>query len=383
MAVAEKEKEQVPATPGNGDAAKVPATAEPSMSARFTAAVVREFSGTIGQPIQLDPYKKRLAQHLFLRIDAALQEAESKRQDRNKPSITWNNVNMTKLATDAMHRIDLGLDAAIEATIYPIAYLNGRTQKYDLDLRVGYKGELYYRTRMALSPLSDMPRIELVHEKDHFRALKKNPMRQVESYEFEIAENAFDRGKVVGGFGYIEYEDEKKNVLVLVTAEDLKKSEAKAGNDKFWGPYPDEMKYKTIVHRTTAKIPVDPEKVNAAYLAIQRDADVIDAEVVSSGIKELANRGPVLGLEHEAGETEVLPPAEGTPEPQPEPAAEQPEEKTISGTIKCADTGAMVARGACEKCQKRKGCPSHDAAPSLPLGEEKKTDTAKKRRPGY
>jgi recombination protein RecT len=323
-----------------GDKDQAVQKSEPTMSERFTNAVVREF-GSIAKNIQLTPYQKRLAQHLFLKIDASLNEAESKRTDKSKPAIAWANINMTKLATDAMHRVDLGLDALIPATIYPIAYLNSRTQKYDLDLRIGYKGEDFYRRAMAIDPPVDV-RYELVYEKDKFRPIKKRIGCDIESYEFEVADTPFDRGEVVGGFGYIEYTDPKRNQLILVTDKDFKKSEAKAGSDKFWKPYRDEMKYKTLVHRTTDKIPIDPQKVSSSFLAVQQESDYIDAEVVSSHIKEVANTGPVIEIEHTEPGTVTI--SEGAPEPQ---------------SVKCpARNGDEMFVSYCQgTCKERAGCP--------------------------
>lgn len=267
---------------------------EPTMAERFTNAVVKEFSSIAGK-IELTPYQRRLAQHLFLKIDTTLAELEKKRRDQNKPEIAWKNINMTKLATDAMHRVDLGLDALIPGHIYPIPYLNTRTNKYDLDLRIGYKGKDYYRRTMATEQPMDI-RYELVYSKDKFRPIKKGPQHPEESYDFEVADTPFDRGEVIGGFGYIEYENPKKNVLILVTAKDFQKSAAKAQSQDFWVAYPDEMKYKTIVNRTTDKLPVDPQKVSAAFLAVEKEEEYIDIEVVSSHIAENANIGPVLEI---------------------------------------------------------------------------------------
>jgi recombination protein RecT len=319
---------------------------EPTMAERFTGRVVKEFEGVVGERIQLTPYQKRLAKNLYLAIDAALQVAEKKRSDPKKPPIIWANVNMTKLATDAMHRIDLGLDASIPATIYPIAYLNGRTQKYDLDLRIGYKGEDYYHRKTAIEPPVDV-RYELVYSKDTFIPVKKDRNNEVEGYEFVPGGeggNAFDRGEVVGGFGYIVHSDPTKNALVLVTAESFKKSEGK-GNREFWENYPEEMKYSKLVRRTTSKIPLDPEKVSASYIAIQAEQDYIDAEIVKTEIRQNANKGEVIGIEHEAPPAAV----------QETAAAEE-----FEIMVSCPDGGEKTKTFCDQQCTVREGCPAHE-----------------------
>ena len=90
---------------------------------KFTNMVIKEFGSTIGDLVDMSPYQRRLAQHLFVKIDTTLKELDSKRlaskQDGRQP-IVWSNINMQKLALDAVHRVDLGLDALVENHIHPI-----------------------------------------------------------------------------------------------------------------------------------------------------------------------------------------------------------------------------------------------------------------------
>jgi len=245
-----------------------------TVSKRFIQTIMDEFAGTVGgKPAAFDEKKKRLAQHLFIKIDAALSELEGKRaydtKNKNKPAITWNNVNMAKLAIDAMHRIELNLDALVPNHISVIPFLNGKTKKYDIDLRIGYTGKDYYRRKVALDPPVAIT-YELVYENDVFQVQKKSPTNSNESYVFEIPE-PFNRGKIVGGFGYIQYEDPRKNKLVLVSETYFQKTEDKAPSKKFWGPYGEEMRYKTLVLRTTDKIVIDPDKINVSYAKVEEE----------------------------------------------------------------------------------------------------------------
>jgi len=271
-------------------------TQEASLSEQFTNQVVREFGRTAGDRPVLTPYRKRLAQHLFVKIDASLKDLEKKRLDKNPQGgtpIAWPNINMQKLAMDAMHRVELGLDALIPNHISPIPYFNTRLGKYDLDLRIGYVGKDYYRRCMALDPPEDIV-YELVYENDTFKPIKKSLAHPIESYDFDIT-NPFDRGKVVGGFAYLIYKNEAKNKLIIVTDDDFKKSMNKAPSKDFWSAYPDEMKYKTIVNRATSKLQVDPEKVNESFMAVEEE-ELRDRQAVEAAIDVSANNGEILSI---------------------------------------------------------------------------------------
>lgn len=237
-----------------------------SAGERFTGAIMREFGASTSTSVTLTEKQKRLAQHLFVKLDVTLKTFEMKREGDKAPFI-WNNVNMEKLAMDAMHRIELGLDALIPNHLSPIPYFNNTTKKYDIDLRIGFVGKDYYRRSIALVQPKDIV-YELVHESDKFVPKKKSLSNAVESYEFEITA-PFNRGKVVGGFGYIMYEDATMNKLVIVTNDDFEKAKKAAASKKFWDGFPTEMKYKTLVHRVTEKIIIDPSKVNISHLIVE------------------------------------------------------------------------------------------------------------------
>lgn len=239
-----------------------------TMSERFTNAVIGEFKSTIGG-IELSPYQKKLAQHLFVKVDISLKDLEAKRikDNRKVAPYEWKNVNMEKLSIDAIHRIELGLDALIPNHISIIPYFNGKRKLYDIDLRIGYEGNDYYRRQMATEQPKNII-YELVYSKDEFAVLKKSSDQKIDSYEFKIKE-PFDRGSVIGGFGYIEYSDNSKNILVLVSEKEFLSSKSDAQSKKFWNNHPEKMRLKTLVHRTTEHIKLDPEKINASFLIVE------------------------------------------------------------------------------------------------------------------
>lgn len=238
-------------------------TAKATPSERFTSMVERQYTSEIGK-LDMTDYDRTLLQHLFIKCDASFIEANAKLAQGKTP-IAWQNINMTKLAIDAVNRIRLGIDALIPGHLYPIAYFNGTTKQYDIDLRIGYKGEAYYIRQASMRPIRDI-RIELVYSTDEFIVFKKGLSSKVEGYDFHV-KHPFERGDVVGGFAYIEYEDEQDNVLIVLSKKSFDKYKALAGSDRFWGSWYEEMCYKTLVHRATSRVTIDPRKINIEALA--------------------------------------------------------------------------------------------------------------------
>lgn len=238
------------------------------VSQRFVQKVEEQFTAEMGSKIEFSDHQKKLAQHLFLKVDSALKDFEAdrvKKNQKNRSPFVWENVNMRKMALDAVDRVNLGLDALIDNHIHPVPYYNSKLQKYDVDLTIGYKGLDYYKRKCAVDEPIDI-RYELVYETDDFKPIKSSFSNDVEYYEFEV-KNPFNRGKVIGGFGYIMYENEKKNKLILVTKDELDKARKAAPTKAVWDAHPEKMMYKTVVRRTTDHLDLDPEKTNAQSYA--------------------------------------------------------------------------------------------------------------------
>ena len=106
-------------------------TQEATPSLRFTQMVERQYSTEVGQ-LDMSDHERQLLQHLFIKCDSAFIEANAK-QGKDQLPIVWKNINMTKLAIDAVHRIRLGLDALIPGHVFPIAYFNKDTKQYDIE----------------------------------------------------------------------------------------------------------------------------------------------------------------------------------------------------------------------------------------------------------
>jgi recombination protein RecT len=339
--------EAAKATNGNGKAtgSSVPAERKEMavQSQAFMNSVIREMS-SVSESVQMTPYQKKLAEHLFIHVDTVLKELEAKRiknGETKKMPIIWANVNMSKLALSAMYRIELELDALVPNTIDPIPYWNGKLEKYDLDLRIGYDGLEYYKRRFALEPPKDVI-YELVYATDEFVVYKKGLDRDVETYEFKI-KDPFNRGEVVGGFGYLIYEDATKNRLITVDKKEFERTK-KAGNSggAFWKDWEDRMQWKTIKRRTLKHVKVDPAKVNQAYLVAE--ADMIDRQEAEEEIRKEANTGKVIDITEEkkelaestqtqtaAAEQSQAEPEASQEQEQPEPPAPAEEQKRKPG----------------------------------------------------
>lgn len=289
------------------------------VSQRFVREVEKQFTAEMGSQLQFTEHQKKLAQHLFLKVDSALKDFEAdriKKGHNNKLPFTWDNVNMRKMAIDAVDRVNLGLDALIENHIHPVPYFNSKIKKYDIELTIGYKGLDYYKRKCAVEEPIDI-KYELVHETDIFKPIKKSIKNDVEFYEFEIT-NPFDRGPVIGGFGYIMYEDPTKNKLVIVTKEDFEKAKKMAQTKAIWNEHPEKMMYKTIVRRTTAHLDLDPEKTNApSYARLEGEST---ERRVNEEIEANANT-EYIDIEVEVEAEEQL------PEPEPQEESPSPEEE--------------------------------------------------------
>lgn len=315
---------------------------EPNMSERFTVKVMKEFAGSVGAP-HVTNFQKRLIQGYFISIDRALKMAEEERQRKNSNNsdhsydndlpVVWANVNLNDLALDLVHYARLGLDMMQDNHLFPIPYKNNKRNCYDITLMEGYNGVRYIAERYAV----EFPRaitVELVYSTDTFVPIKKDSRHNVETYEFTI-NDAFERGEVKGGFGYIEYDDPSKNELVIMSMKDIMKRKPAYASANFWGGkatewktvdgkrkkvevekegWFEEMCRKTIMREVySAKhIPRDPQKVDDTYQYLKmREAK--RAEMEAQDIIDIHANGDVIDT------TPELPGATPTALPEPTP----------------------------------------------------------------
>lgn len=280
---------------------------ELNISERFINKVTSQFIKKAGQT-QISEYQKQLIQGYFIKTDRALAMAEENRKrkngsnsdhekyDNNLP-ITWANVNLDNLALDVVYYSKVGLNMLEDNHLFAIPYKNTKTNKYDIVLMQGYNGIQYLAEKYALDKPKSIT-VELIYSTDTFKPIKKDFNNKVESYVFEI-NNPFDRGEIVGGFGYIEYEDKAKNKLVFMSKAAIEKRKPKNASPEFWGGtikvkdkkgkqveitkdgWIDEMYLKTLKREVYSSkyIPRDPAKIDDLYQYIKnRELENIELE---------------------------------------------------------------------------------------------------------
>lgn len=315
------------------NALKTTEVPELNFSERFTNKVVAEFGSKAGV-LRISDYQRSLVQGYFVGINRALEKAEEERIRKNESNrdhkydndlpINWNNVNMQDLALDVVHYARIGLDMMQENHISPIPYRNKKTGKYDITLMPGYNGIRYIAENYALVKPKSVT-IDLVYSTDVFKPIKKSISHPIEAYEFEIT-NPFDRGEIIGGFGYIEYEESSKNELVIMTMKDIIKRKPQYASANFWGGqtteykngkkemiekegWLEEMCRKTLVREVySAKhIPRDPRKIDENYIYMRQQESKLHEveEGVRNEINITANSIPIESVSLPATKAET------------------------------------------------------------------------------
>lgn len=305
-------------------------------SVRFTNRVIQEFSGGVGE-IALTDFQRRLAQNYFIAIDMALKAAEERRlkkseQFRDKTPITWENVDLASLARSVVAAVRIGWDPMQDNHVSLIPFKDNTTGKYVMNIMPGYRG-LELKARKYGLDVPDYVVVELVHENDHFKQIKKDRNNPIETYEFEI-QNPFNRGKIVGGFYYHGWKDHpEKNRLVAFTLEEILKRKPEYASPEFWGGEKEvwengkkvgtkkiegwfkEMCWKTIYRAAYRAITIDSQKIDDDYIHQKMMEESFAESEVAREIAENANQ-EFIDVDYTVEDTN-----------DPAPAADQPADK--------------------------------------------------------
>lgn len=281
---------------------------------RFTNEVMKQFSANNGK-IEFTSFQNRLIQNYFIKLDSVLKEAERKRmlkaeKNRDVTAVTWENVNLQKLATEVVVFSRLGLDPTLPNHLNLIPYKNNSTSKYDITGIIGYRGLELKAKKYGLEIPSDVV-VEVVYSNDVFKPIKKGNSSQIETYDFEII-NPFERGSIVGGFYYHVFKDDKtKNKLRIFSLNDIEKRKPAYASAEFWGGekdkyengkiigkekvegWFDEMVYKTIYRSAFNDVTLDAQKIDDVLSLILQIEDEskpatetkIEAEQIDLNIK--------------------------------------------------------------------------------------------------
>jgi recombination protein RecT len=317
---------------------------EESMSTRFMNAVVKEFSGSVGE-VALTNFQKRLAQNYFIAADQALVKAEQRRDNKkNNLPVVWANVDMKQLALDVVAAARVGLDPAQPNHINMVPYRNNRTKKYNIGFIDGYRGIEMKAVKYGLDIPDDVT-IELVYANDTFKPIKKDHRNKVESYEFEVS-NPFDRGDIVGGFYYHAYKNNpEKNKLVVMSLKDILKRKPEYASKEFWGKdgWYEKMCHKTIHRAAYRDITIDSQKIDDDYLRLKKQEELFSDREIEAEIEAEAN-GPVIDIEYTETE-EVVTDGEPEPEKNEKPAKTEQKPPEKAQKDQKADPGQQTIGG--------------------------------------
>ena len=215
--------------------------------------------------------------------------------------IKWDEIDLNSLALDLAHKARLGLDMQMPNYLFPVPYRN-KNGVVTLTLLNGYKGDIHLAMKFAEeNPLNI--RAELVYDTDEFIPIKKGAGSPCDSYKFDI-KNPFERGNIIGGFGYVEYADSAKNVLVIMSKADILKRKPSYASKEFWGTWEEKMFLKTVIKETCRHISLDVDKVREYRDTLDyersRELDYAKAEAEAE-ISANAGTGDYIDAEFEDG----------------------------------------------------------------------------------
>lgn len=310
----------------------LPAKKEQSASERFTGMVMAEYQNVVGAGFKgFSDRERRLIGNYFIAIDQALAAAEQKRGEKNNLPYSWQTINLPALAKDLAHYARIGLDMSSKNHLFAIPYKDNKNNRYTMTLMPGYDGIRYQALKYALTPPESIT-VECIYENDTFKVYKKDRNNPIESYEFAV-NDPFKRGKLVGVFGYLEFEQESMNKLLVFTTADVMKRKPKYASAEFWEGWTPEMYEKTMIRALCSDkyIPRDPEKIDASYTFVRAREEQFAEEAIEAEVLENGNGEELTLPEAPAKEPEKPKPAHvpdsDEPLPWPEPAdAADPEE---------------------------------------------------------
>lgn len=254
-----------------------------NMSNSFVQKIVKE---GVGNPdFSVTPAQKNLIQGYFVAMDHTL----------TQQGIPWKDVIVDyKLAQDLMVCAQMGFDMRAEGMLYAVPRRDSHAGgKQRFTIQKGYKGRVFMAQKYALGNLLDIS-VHLVYENDEFIPHFKDANHTYDTFEFNPPKNCFvDRGKMVGGFAYISYENPAQNKLVVMSKTDIDKRKSMAMSTKIWDKWPEEMAIKTIYIQAAKAVPLDPSKIDDNFRA---------AQVMESAADDMEHQDEIISAQAE-GET--------------------------------------------------------------------------------
>lgn len=331
-------------------------------STRFTEMIMKQYGSAIGA-YRFTEREHQLIKGYFIAIDEALRAAEAERirknannknhdYDNNLP-YSWNTIDLPQLALDLAHYARMGLDMQQDNHLFPIPYKDNKAERYTITLMEGYNGIRYQAEKYATTPPRNVV-VEVVFSNDKFIPIKKGKDNPGDTYTFEVP-SPFDRGKAVGAFGYIEYDDASKNVLVVMSRADIEKRKPRYASAEFWGGtkkvwengrqvetqiegWEPEMFAKTMKREiySAKHIPRDPMKIDDTYHYIkQRESQYAQLAAENEAVQHANTIDMTFddATISATDEPQALPEAtQAAQEPQQAPEQAKPQEEPKAST---------------------------------------------------
>lgn len=230
-----------------------------TLAERFTNAIVSAY-GDVAKGVGMTVEQKQLISNYYIKLDEMFRDP--------KVNIKWNQVRLPELATTLAHMAKLGLDMSIGQLSF-IPFKKGDTGTYNFAPVISKYGYEYIAKKYGLEPPGNVT-VELVYETDKFSITKKDYMHTCDTYSFEVT-NPFNRGKIVGGFGYLEYKDKTKNKILAMSEQEILSYRPPRYSNQFWtGENMKKMYEKTIAKQLLKKVTLDPDKVNGVKDSFER-----------------------------------------------------------------------------------------------------------------
>lgn len=262
-----------------------------SAEERFATSIANQYKSIGGFDAGLSDAQLLTAKKYFIGIDRALRRAQSTKK-ANAPDINWNSVNLETLGEDMVDNILAGLDPTSPNHINFIPFIDRKTGQYNLNQILGYVGLEVRHANQGLHPIKNLI-TRLVYSNESFEPIFSNGETK-DSFIHKASENPFDKGEVVGGYIYKEYEDGRTS-LQVVTLNDIMKRKPKHASVEFWGGektvweggrpsdktekvegWADEMMQKTLIRMAYNSEPLDPRKTAPRVNTFESNEDITD-----------------------------------------------------------------------------------------------------------
>lgn len=258
-----------------------------SLVTRFTTSVVSAFTDIA--KVQVTEKQKTIIANYYVKLNEMLVSQ----------NIPWQKIKMNDLALTLAHMAKLNLDMSLGHLSF-IPFNNYKDGTVTMAPVISSKGYEYIAKTYGVDQVKTAT-VELVYETDKFSVIKKDSNHDCDSYIFEVS-NPFKRGKVIGGFGYLEFEDKTKNFILPMSEEEILKYKPAKAKEEFWGGENKKKMYeKTIAKQLFKRVTLDPDKVND----IQSTFNVIDekdmdynAEIAKEEVEENLGTGEVIDVDY-------------------------------------------------------------------------------------